>query len=463
MLAEKTVTSVELVESSLARITARKELNAFISLMAEQALKAAEAADRELTAGTARPLTGIPLAVKDNICLRGAPTTGGSKMLSGFIPPYDATVIDKLQAAGAIVIGKTNMDEFGMGSSNENSFYGPVKNPHDVTRTPGGSSGGSAAAVADCHVPAALGSDTGGSVRQPAAMCGVVGLKPTYGSVSRYGLVAFASSLDQIGVLTRTVADCALVFAAICGYDEHDATSSDFEHPDYYATLGKNSANLKIGVPAEYFSEGLDPDVGDTVRGAIEELAMAGHQLVNISLRHTRHAIACYYVIADAEASSNLARYDGVRYGFRAADVADLLSMYHNTRSEGFGDEVKRRILLGTYVLSAGYCEKYYGRAQKVQAKITTEFGAAFEKVDVIISPTSPTVAFRLGEKVADPLAMYLSDVYTVPVNLAGLPAISVPCGTVDGLPVGLQIIGPRFSEELILSLAAEVERLNRA
>jgi len=454
------ISSAELVDNCLKRMAARTEVNAFISILADQARNEARVADHQRAAGTGGPLCGLPLAVKDNICLRGAPTTCGSRMLASFMPPYDATVVEKLHSAGAIVLGKTNLDEFSMGSSNENSYFGPVKNPHDFTRVPGGSSGGSAAAVADVQVPAALGSDTGGSVRQPASFCGVVGLKPTYGSVSRYGLVAFASSLDQIGVLAGNVADCALVFSVICGPDARDSTSVDFKHPDYLKQLRSSGDRLKIGLPHEYFAQGLQTEIGAAVEKTAGQLADAGHRISWISLPHTRYAIAAYYVVANAEASSNLARYDGVTFGYRTADPPDLPALYHRTRGEGFGNEVKRRIILGTYVLSAGYQEAYYSHAQKVRAAIAGDFTRAFEAVDVIIGPTTPTVAFALGEKIGDPLAMYLSDVYTVPANLAGLPAISVPCGMADGLPIGLQILGPPFGESVLLSLAAEIEQL---
>jgi len=454
------VSSVELVDDCLERMASRTGINAFITILADRARNDARNADRQRADGSGGPLCGLPLAVKDNICLKGAPTTCGSKILESFVPPYDATVVEKLRSVGAIVLGKTNLDEFSMGSSNENSYFGPVKNPHDQTRVPGGSSGGSAAAVADFQVPAALGSDTGGSVRQPASFCGVVGLKPTYGAVSRYGLVAFASSLDQIGVLAGTVADCALVFSAICGPDARDSTSAAFTHPDYFAELRAPRDRLKIGVPREYFAEGLQSEIGAAVEQTIGQLAAAGHQVSRISLPHTRYAIAAYYVIANAEASSNLARYDGVTVGYRTPDAPDISALYRRSRGEGFGDEVKRRIILGTHVLSAGYNEAYYNRAQKVRAAIAGDFARAFEAVNVIVGPTTPTVAFALGEKTDDPLAMYLSDFYTVPANLAGLPGISVPCGMADGLPIGFQILGPRFSESVLLSFAADIEHV---
>ncbi|MDH4156347.1 MAG: Asp-tRNA(Asn)/Glu-tRNA(Gln) amidotransferase subunit GatA [candidate division Zixibacteria bacterium] len=445
---------------SLAK-TEGKRLNAFITLCEEKALKQAQAIDREVREGGAAPriLAGVPVALKDNICYTDYETTCGSHILDKFIPPYDATCVTRLIEAGAVIIGKTNMDEFGMGSSNENSYFGPVKNPVNHELVPGGSSGGSAAAVAQGIVPIAYGSDTGGSIRQPAAFCGVYGLKPTYGSVSRYGLVAFGSSLDQIGPLARNARDLALGYQAICGRDDHDATSADCGHPDDTVEI-KTGRKFKIGIPAEYFAEGLDPEVETVVRDVIELLEKAGQTFTDISLPLTDKAIAAYYIVANAEASSNLARYDGVRYGLREGGDGELADMYAATRTAGFGDEVKRRIMLGTYALSAGYYDAYYLKASRVRELIRRDFRKAFEKVDLIITPTTPTLAFRLGEKIDDPLAMYLSDVYTVPVNLAGIPAISVPGGhSSDGRPVGVQFTAPRFDELALFQMALCLER----
>ncbi len=403
-------------------------------------------------------LFGLPVVVKDNICLRDYPTTCGSHILRDFVPPYNATVIDRLIAADAVIIAKANMDEFAMGSSNENSAFGPVKNPHDTTRIPGGSSGGSAVAVAAGLTPLALGSDTGGSVRQPAAHCGVVGLKPTYGAVSRYGLVAYASSLDQIGPLTSDVRSAALLFQVISGKDARDSTSVSFVEPDYEEEMGKGVGGLKIGIPEEYFAEGLDTEIRLAIDEVMEKLKAAGAQMHLLSLPHTKYAIATYYIIADAEASSNLARYDGVKYGLRAAN-ADLISMYTNTRHEGFGAEVKRRIMLGTYVLSSGYYEAYYQKAMRVRKLLTQEFVAAFREVDVLLTPTTPTTAFKIGEKSNNPIEMYLSDIYTVSANLAGLPAISIPCGKDSkNLPIGLQLTARHFDEAMLFRVAKAVE-----
>jgi len=405
-------------------------------------------------------LFGIPVAVKDNICVKGEPATCSSKILQGFTPPYDATVTKRLKEEDALLIGKTNMDEFAFGSSCETSCYGPTKNPWDLSKAPGGSSGGSAAAVASDQTVLALGSDTGGSIRQPAALCGVVGLKPTYGRVSRYGLIAFASSLDQIGPLTKDVTDAALLLGVIAGYDELDSTSVDLPVPDYTRSLVKDAKKLRVGVPKEYFIEGLDPEVASLTKKAVGVLRDLGADVKDISLPHTEYAVSTYYIIAPAEASSNLARFDGVQYGFRSRQSGDIIDMYIASRSEGFGEEAKRRILLGTYVLSSGYYEAYYLKALKVRTKIKEDFEAAFKEVDCIVTPTSPTPAFGLGERTQDPLSMYLSDVFTISANLAGLPGISVPCGlTEKGLPVGLQILAKPFDEETMLRVAYAYEQ----
>lgn len=443
-------------------IDAGENLNAFISVRERDALlEQARAVDEARENGDdLGPLAGVPIAVKDNICVRDGKTTAASRMLEEFESPYDATVVEKLADAGAIIVGKTNLDEFAMGSSNENSHFGPALNPHDPERVPGGSSGGSAVAVAAHQCVAALGSDTGGSIRQPASHCGVVGVKPTYGRVSRYGLIAFASSLDQIGPLTRSVDDAARLLEVICGFDERDATSARREVPAFTEAVGRGVDGLKLGVPKEYFGAevGMDDEVSARVRAAIEQLEERGAELVDISLPHTDYAVATYYLIATAEASSNLARYDGARYGFRA-EGKDLVEMYENTRSQGFGDEVKRRIMLGTYVLSAGYYEQYYGKAQQVRTLIRQDFDDAFQEVDAIVAPTAPTPAFRLGEKSENPLQMYLEDIFTISCNLAGIPGMSVPCGTTDeGLPVGLQVLAPAFDEETMLAVGAAVE-----
>jgi aspartyl-tRNA(Asn)/glutamyl-tRNA(Gln) amidotransferase subunit A len=432
-------------------------LNAFLEIDREGALKRAEELERAAAPG---PLAGIPIAVKDNICVRGMQASCGSKILGDYHPPYNATVIDRLKTAGAIVIGKTNCDEFAMGSSNENSAYGPVKNPWDITRVPGGSSGGSAAAVAAGIVPIALGSDTGGSVRQPASLCGVVGLKPTYGRNSRYGLVAFASSLDQVGIFARSVPDVAQVLKVIAGRDPHDSTTADVPVPDYTAALTNDLKVARIGFPRALFGAGLDDEVGNAVRSVIDVYRDLGAQIVDIELPHAHYAIAVYYIIATAEASSNLARFDGVRYGFRAEDAPELRQMYRKTREEGFGPEVKRRIMLGTYVLSAGYYDAYYRKAQQVRTLIKDDFLKAFERCDAIITPTAPTPAFAIGEKVDDPLAMYLNDIYTVTANLAGVPGLSAPCGlSSDRLPIGFQLLGPYWSEPTLFKLGHAYEQ----
>ena len=405
-------------------------------------------------------LKGIPVAIKDNICVKGEPTTCSSRILRGFRPPYDATVIKKLVSAGAILFGKVNMDEFAFGSSCETSCYGPTRNPWDTNRIPGGSSGGATAAVAYGAVPMALGSDTGGSIRQPAALCGVVGMKPTYGCVSRYGLIAFASSLDQIGPVTKSVSDCARLLTVIAGYDEKDSTSVAKDDVDYTKALVKNIKGMKVGIPKEYFTKGIEKDVESSVKEAIKTLENLGAKIVSVTLPHTQYAVSCYYIIASAEASSNLARYDGVQYGFRGSEAKGMIEMYIDTRNKGFGKEAKRRILLGTYALSSGYYDAYYLKAQKVRTKIKEDFVEAFKKCDCIVTPTSPTAAFKIGERIDDPLSMYLSDIFTIPANLAGIPGISIPCGfTGEGLPVGLQILGKHFDEETILRLAYTFEQ----
>ncbi len=432
------------------------KIGAFVSRRDADALNDARSVDERIAGGASSgPLAGLPIAIKDNICTAGVATTCSSRMLASFIPPYDAHVIEKLRAAGAVIVGKTNLDEFAMGSSTEHSAIGTTRNPWDLDRVAGGSSGGSAAAVAAGIVPCALGSDTGGSIRQPAALCGVVGLKPTYGRVSRYGLVAFGSSLDQIGPFARDVRTVASVLSVIAGHDERDSTSADKPVPDYAGELQKPIAGLRVGVPAEYFGDGLDPQVKSRVTEAIDTLRDAGATLVDVHLPHMKYAIACYYVVATAEASSNLARFDGVHYGHRSVGHDNIIDLYAASRSEGFGDEVKRRIMLGTYVLSSGYYDAYYLKALKVRTLIKRDFEQAFQQCDVIASPVTPTTAFRIGEKSNDPLQMYLADIYTISANLAGIPAISVPCGFDDkGLPVGLQLAGGWFEESRLLQTA---------
>jgi aspartyl-tRNA(Asn)/glutamyl-tRNA(Gln) amidotransferase subunit A len=461
LLLRKEVTSREITESVLQRVEeVEGRIHAYITLTPEMALQQAAAADLRIQKGEAGPMTGIPLAIKDVICTQGVRTTCGSHILENFIPPYDATVTEKLKAAGAVFIGKTNMDEFAMGSSTENSFYGPTRNPWDLDRIPGGSSGGSAAAVAADECIVSLGSDTGGSIRQPAACCGVVGMKPTYGRVSRYGLVAFASSLDQIGPFSKDVRDTALLLNAICGHEPRDSTSVDLPVPDYTQALVDDVRGMVLGVPLETFGQGVDPEVARSVREAIEVLKKLGARTVDVSLPHSNYALAVYYIIAPCEASSNLARYDGVKYGFRARGTEDLLDMYQETRWQGFGAEVKRRIMLGTYALSAGYYDAYYLKASRVRTLIRKDFEEAFQRCDLLILPTAPTPAFRIGEKVDDPLQMYLSDIFTIPCNLAGLPGLSLPCGfTGEGLPIGLQILGNFFQEEKILRAAWAFEQ----
>jgi aspartyl-tRNA(Asn)/glutamyl-tRNA(Gln) amidotransferase subunit A len=453
--------AVETVSAFLARINAiNPKVNAYLSMLGDQALEQARLFDSKAKDYAASTLAGVPLAIKDVICVQGALTTCGSRILEGFVAPYDATVTAKLKQAGAIFIGKTNMDEFAMGSSTENSAFMKTRNPWDLDRVPGGSSGGSAAAVAAGLCAGALGTDTGGSIRQPSSFCGVVGIKPTYGRVSRFGLVAFASSLDQIGPITRDVEDAAIMLQAIAGYDPGDSTSVDLPVPDYRAALKETIRGLRLGIPREYFIEGTDREIEAAVRNAVSTCRKLGAQIVDISLPHTEYGIAAYYIIAPAEASSNLARYDGVKYGHRTQGAMDLIEMYRKSRSEGFGSEVKRRIMLGTYVLSAGYYDAYYRKASQVRTLIRRDFLEAFEKCDAILAPVSPIPAFRLGEKLDDPLQMYLSDVFTLPASLAGIPGISVPCGfTSDNLPIGLQILGPHFREEIVLRIAYQFEQ----
>jgi aspartyl-tRNA(Asn)/glutamyl-tRNA(Gln) amidotransferase subunit A len=459
LLEKGEISSVELTQAVIDRIVAvDNDIKAYITLTPELALEQAREADRRRAAGEDNPLLGIPLAIKDVICTKGVPTTCGSKILENFIPPYDATVMAHLGSQGAILLGKTNMDEFAMGSSTENSAYFTTRNPWDLSRVPGGSSGGSAAAIAADECLGALGSDTGGSVRQPAALCGVVGLKPTYGRVSRYGLVAFASSLDQIGPFGKDVADCAILMNAIARYDRRDSTSVNVLAPDYTGALIDDIKGMRVGVPKEYFVEGMQLEVEQRVREAIDKLAELGAEVAEVSLPHTEYSLPAYYLIAPAEASANLARYDGVKYGLSRQE-GELWDNYKQTRQSGFGAEVKRRIMLGTYALSAGYYDAYYLQAQKVRTLIKGDFDRAFADFNVIVAPTSPTVAFKIGEKVDDPLQMYLSDIFTLSVNLAGICGISIPCGFADGLPVGLQIIGEPFAEETILRVAYAYEQ----
>jgi aspartyl-tRNA(Asn)/glutamyl-tRNA(Gln) amidotransferase subunit A len=455
-LATKQISSVELTRLFLDRIARLNPmLNAFVTVDAEKSLNSARTADARIAAGTAGPLTGIPIAQKDIFCAEGWRTTCGSKMLANFVSPYDATVIRKMHGeAGMVSLGKTNMDEFAMGSSNETSFFGPVRNPWDTERVPGGSSGGSAAAVAARLAPAATGTDTGGSIRQPAALCNLTGLKPTYGVVSRYGMIAFASSLDQGGPMAASAEDCALLLNTMVGFDERDSTSLDRPVEDYARDLDKPLAGLRIGLPREFFGEGCDAGVMAAVRAAIAEYEKLGATAVEVSLPNSHLSVPAYYVIAPAEASSNLSRFDGVRYGFRADDYGSLDNMYMKSRAQGFGAEVKRRILIGTYVLSHGYYDAYYLQAQRIRRLIAGDFVEAFKSCDVIMGPTSPSTAFKLGEKAADPVQMYLSDIYTIAVNLAGLPGMSVPCGFAGGLPVGLQLIGNYFGEAQLLNVA---------
>ncbi|UOF92250.1 Asp-tRNA(Asn)/Glu-tRNA(Gln) amidotransferase subunit GatA [Fodinisporobacter ferrooxydans] len=459
-IVSKEVKPSELVEDVLQRIESTEpDIHAFLQVAGEQARERAQHLDANIgDAAKLGILFGIPAALKDNMCTKGVRTTAGSKILGNYIPPYNAAVVDKLAQSGTVIVGKLNMDEFAMGSSNENSAFFPTRNPWNPEYVPGGSSGGSAAAVAAGEIPFALGSDTGGSIRQPAAFCGVVGLKPTYGLVSRFGLISYASSLDQIGPITRTVEDAAVVLQAIAGHDDRDSTSANVAIPVYLDVLTGNVKGLRVAVPKEYFGEGMDPAVSEKVREAIQQLEKLGATVDEVSLPHTKYAVAAYYLLAPAEASSNLARYDGVRYGVRV-DSENLIDMYKQTRSQGFGTEVKRRIMLGTYALSSGYYDAYYLRAQKTRTLIKRDFEQVFETYDVILAPTAPTTAFKIGEKVNDPLTMYLNDICTIPVNLAGIPAISVPCGVVNGLPVGLQIIGKAFDEATVLRVAHAFEQ----
>lgn len=462
MLASKECSAKELTESVFERIEQTEgKIDAYITLNKENAMKKAEEVDKMRAEGKElSKLAGIPIGIKDNICTNGVLTTCASKMLYNFCPPYDATVMSKINTNDMVMTGKLNMDEFAMGSSCENSYFKKTKNPHNTQYVPGGSSGGSASAVAAGSAVVALGSDTGGSIRQPASLCGVVGLKPTYGAVSRYGLVAFASSLDQIGPMGRSVEDVAMVFDAISGSDIMDATSVDYEHKVISGNMTCDPKKLRIGVPKEYYGEGVDEDVKELVMQALKKYESAGAEIVELSLPSTDYALSAYYIIASAEASSNLARYDGVKYGYRTENYTNLMEMYENTRSEGFGDEVKRRIMLGTFVLSSGFYDAYYKKARLFQEDVKKEFANAFQKCDVIITPTSPSTAFKLGEMVNDPVKMYAADVCTVTVNIAGLPAVSVPCGNgKNGLPVGMQLIGPKFSEFKLLSTADYYEK----
>jgi len=454
---DRATTAAALTEAHYAKIQRDDpQIGAYLTLSKERALAKAAEIDALAEKGEPLPpLAGVPVGVKDVMVTCGVRTTAGSKILGNYVPPYDCTAVQRLEAAGAVVLGKLNCDEFAMGSSNENSAWRPVRNPRDLSRVPGGSSGGAAAAVAADMAVAALGSDTGGSIRQPASFCGVVGLMPTYGRVSRYGLIAFASSLDHIGPLTKTVKDAAIVLRTIAGRDPMDSTSAEVPVPDYVAELEKPVRGLKIGIAQEYFDEGLDEEVRSAVESAIQKLAGLGCEIVPVSLRHTKYAIPTYYIVATAEASSNLARFDGVRYGYRAAGARTLADMYRRSRDQGFGAEVKRRIMLGTYALSTGYYDAYYLKAQKVRTLLARDFAEAFQQVDAIVTPTSPTAAFKLGEKVEDPLAMYLADIYTVTADLAGIPGISIPCGeTKEKLPIGLQILGKHFDEATILRIA---------
>jgi len=455
------LSSRELTQAYLERIAALDpQIQAFLSVLGEAALEQAEAADVMRAEGTRGPLLGVPIALKDNLCTAGVATTCASKILEHFRPPYDATVYARLRQGGAVLLGKLNMDEFAMGSSCENSAFHPTANPYDLSRIPGGSSGGAAAAVAAGMAPATLGSDTGGSIRQPAALCGVVGLKPTYGRVSRYGLVAFASSLDQIGPFTRTVRDNATLLNAIAGHDPLDTTSAPTAAPDFCAALGREIKGLKIGMPKEYFIAGMDPEVEAAVRAAVADLERLGAEIVQISLPHTDYAVATYYLVATAEASSNLARYDGAQYGLRAEGAANIIEMFTRTRTAGFGAEVKRRIMLGTYALSEGFYDAYYLKALKVRTLIKRDFERAFEQVDLIATPTSPTPAFKMGERTDDPLQMYLCDIFTISANLAGVPGLSLPCGfTAGGLPIGLQLLAPAFEEARLLQAAHAYEQ----
>lgn len=461
LLREREISASELTAAVFERIEKVEEkVSAYLTLARDRAMAEAEVADELIGRGAWGPLTGIPLAIKDILCTEGIRTTCGSKILENFIPPYDSTVVKKLRTANAVIVGKTNLDEFGMGSSTEHSAFMLTHNPWDLTRIPGGSSGGSAAAVAADECLGAIGSDTGGSIRQPASHCGVVGLKPTYGRVSRFGLVAFASSLDQIGPITKDVTDCALLMHEICGYDAMDSTSVPRPVPDYTRALGSGLDGLVAGIPKEYHVEGLDEQVSQALNDAIKVIEGLGATCREVSLPHTAYAVATYYLVAPAEASSNLARYDGVRYGLRDATSADLMEMYRDTRSKGFGPEVQRRIIIGTYALSAGYYEAYYGKASQVRTLIMEDFKQAFQTCDVLLAPVAPTPAFKLGEKLDDPLSMYLSDIFTLPPSLAGIPGLSVPCGfSREGLPIGLQILGKHFDEETLMRVGYNFEQ----
>jgi aspartyl-tRNA(Asn)/glutamyl-tRNA(Gln) amidotransferase subunit A len=454
-------TSTEIVQAVFRRIDAvEKDVHAYILLTREKALEGAVRADAEIKKGNIKTLTGIPIALKDLLCTKGVTTTCASHILHNYVPPYDATVVEKLRDAGAVFTGKTNMDEFAMGSSTETSYFGITKNPWDLERIPGGSSGGSAAAVVADECIASIGSDTGGSIRQPAALCGVVGMKPTYGRVSRYGLVAFASSLDQIGPFTKDVEDCAIMMNILAGYDPRESTSVPVDVPDYRQFLSRGIGGWKVGIPKEYFIEGIDAEVKDAIQQTIKVIEGMGAKCIEVSLPHTEYCLAVYYIIAPAEASSNLARYDGVKYGFRSLDGRDLMEMYKKSRSAGFGAEVKRRIMLGTYVLSSGYYDAYYKKASQVRALIKQDFDEAFKQCDVLLTPTTPTPAFKIGEKTDDPLQMYLSDIFTISTNLAGIPGMVVPCGfTRAGLPVGVQFLAGHFEEGKLIQIAAAYEK----
>ncbi len=460
MLEAGEVTSVELTQAFLDRIKQYDpQINSFVTVSDELALKQAADADAQRKAGKATPLTGIPIAHKDIFCTLDVKTSCGSKMLDNFISPYDATVVEKMKQAGVVMLGKTNMDEFAMGSSNETSFYGPVKNPWNTDAVPGGSSGGSAASVAARLAPASTGTDTGGSIRQPASLCGISGLKPTYGRISRYGMIAFASSLDQAGPMAQTAEDCALLLNAMAGFDPKDSTSIEKAVPDYTASLNQDLNGLKIGLPKEYFGEGLDAGVAEIINTAIEQYRSMGAEIIDISLPNSNLAVPVYYVVAPAECSSNLSRFDGVRFGYRCEDPKDLEDLYKRSRGEGFGEEVKRRIMVGTYALSAGYYDAYYIKAQKLRRMISDDFTQAFKQVDVIMGPTAPSTAFNIGEKADDPVSMYLSDIYTIATNLAGLPGMSIPAGFSNNMPVGLQIIGNAFDESRILNVAHQYQQ----
>jgi aspartyl-tRNA(Asn)/glutamyl-tRNA(Gln) amidotransferase subunit A len=459
-LAARRYSSLELTEHFLKRIAAgNRTLNAFITVTAEEARSAARAADQARARGEATALTGVPIAHKDIFCTQGIKTSCGSRMLDNFVAPYDATVVARLRAAGIVMLGKTNMDEFAMGSSNETSWYGPVRNPWDLERVPGGSSGGSAAAVAARLVPAATGTDTGGSIRQPAALTGITGIKPTYGRVSRFGMVAFASSLDQAGILAGSAEDCALLLKTMAGFDPRDSTSVDRPVPDYVAELDSPVRGLRIGLVKEFLGDGLEPGVAALVQSAVEVYRRLGAELVEVSCPALPLSVPTYYVVAPAECSSNLSRYDGVRFGYRCQNPRDLLDLYQRSRGEGFGAEVKRRIMTGTYVLSAGYYDAYYLKAQKVRSLINMDFERAFARADLLVCPTTPTPAFKIGDKVDDPITMYLNDIFTIGANLAGLPGVSLPCGFSAGLPVGLQLIGPHFAESRILAAGHAFQR----